>query len=70
MSGVIFKSYDLVKELIENTHTDNGLVVTSSIIKKVYKKGKTACETLYDSGTIIFDKVLGQLNYKVQVLAQ
>ena len=70
MSGVIFKSYDLVKELIENTRTDKGLVVTSNLITKVYETGKTACETLYDTGAIIFDKVLGQLNYKVQSLAR
>ena len=66
MSGVIFKNYDLVKELIENTQTRSGLVVTSNIISKVYEKGKTACEELYKNGTIIFDKVLGALNYKVK----
>lgn len=66
MSGVIFKSYDLVKELIENTRTDSGLTVSSNIIAKVYETGKTACETLYDNGSVVFDKVLGQLNYKVQ----
>ena len=50
MSGVVFKSYKLVKELIENTNTENGLTVTANIIDKIYEKG-----------TIIFDAVLGQI---------
>tara|TARA_Y100000588_G_C14129044_1_gene870739 strand:- start:36 stop:1235 length:1200 start_codon:yes stop_codon:yes gene_type:complete len=69
MSGVVFKSYDLVKELVENTQTKAGLTVTSNIINKVYETGKTACENLYKNGTIIFDKVLNSLNYKVRPLA-
>ena len=66
MSGVIFKSYERVRELIENTCTESGLRVTANIIDKVYDKGKKACSTIYDTGTIVFDKVLGQLNYKIK----
>jgi len=65
LSGVIFKSYELVKELIENTTTEKGLKVTANIMDKLYEKGKKACDNLYEKGTIIFDDVLGQLNYKV-----
>jgi hypothetical protein len=65
ISGVVFKSYGLVKELIENTRTEGGLRVTANIIDKVYEKGKKACSNIYDNGTIIFDTVLGQLNYKI-----
>jgi len=66
MSGVVFKSYKLVKELIENTNTENGLTVTANIIDKIYEKGKKACFSIYETGTIIFDAVLGQLNYKIK----
>jgi len=65
MLGVVFKDYERVKELIENTRTESGLRVTANIIGKVYEKGKKACRSIYDTGTIIFDKVLGQLNYKI-----
>ena len=69
MAGVIFRSYELVKNLIGRTHTKNGLQVTVNIIDKVYEKSKKASADLYENGTIIFDKVLGNLNYKVQQAA-
>ena len=69
MSGVIFRRHEIVQELIENTHTETGLKVTSNIINKIYEKGKKACDTIYDNGTIIFDRVLGQLNYKIKPAA-
>ncbi len=66
MSGVVFRSHQLVKELVENTHTEMGLKVTANIIDKVYETGKKACMKIYETGTIIFDKLLGKLNYKVK----
>lgn len=65
MSGVVLRSYDLVKELLENTQTKSGLRVVSNIIDNVYEKGKKSSSDIYEIGTIIFDKVLGNLNYKV-----
>jgi hypothetical protein len=69
MSGVVFKSYKRVKELIGNTNTESELTVTANIIDKVYEKGKKACSSIYETGTIIFDAVLGQLNYKIKPTA-
>ena len=66
MSGVIFRSYSLVKNLIGRTYTEAGLRVTVNIIDKVYEKSKKASAELYQNGTIIFDKVLGKLNYRVK----
>jgi hypothetical protein len=40
MSGVVFKNHELVRELIGNTHTEQGLKVTANIIDKVYETGK------------------------------
>ena len=37
LKGVILKSHDYVKELIENTTTLTGLKVKAHIIKKIYK---------------------------------
>ncbi|MFT5085343.1 MAG: hypothetical protein ACI9Y1_003402, partial [Lentisphaeria bacterium] len=66
MSGVVFKNHELVRELIGNTHTEQGLKVTANIIDKVYETRKKACKEIYDTGTIVFDQVLGKLNYKVR----
>ncbi len=66
MDGIILKSYEQVQEVIESTHTEKGLKVTTNLLDRVYEKGKKACETLYEKGTIIFDKVLGALNYKIR----
>ena len=65
MSGVVLKSYELVKELLENTQTSTGLSVVANIIDKQYEKGKKVSSDIYEAGPIIFDKVLGNLNYKV-----
>ncbi|MFT5085440.1 MAG: hypothetical protein ACI9Y1_003501 [Lentisphaeria bacterium] len=66
MSGVVFKNHELVRELIENIYTEQGLKVTANIIDKVCETGKMACKEIYDTGTIVFDQVLGKLNYKVR----
>jgi hypothetical protein len=66
MSGVILRSYGLVKHVIERTRTDTGLRVTVNIIDKIYEKSKKVSADLYEKGTIIFDNILGKLNYKVK----
>jgi hypothetical protein len=58
-----------VKNLIERTCTETGLQVTVNIIDKVYEKSKKASADLYENGTIIFDKVLRKLNYRVNKTA-
>ena len=70
MAGVVLKSHELVKELIGNTHTKSGLSVKVNIIYQVYEKGKKARADLYDKGTIVFDKILRRLNYKVTPVSQ
>lgn len=70
MSGVVFKSHALVKALIETTHTQTGLEVTANIIDDIYEKGKKVSSDIYKAGTIVFDKVLGNLNYKIKPVYQ
>ena len=65
MAGVVLTSHELVKELIGNTHTESGLNVKTNIIYKAYEKGRKARADLYDQGTIVFDKILRKLNYKI-----
>jgi hypothetical protein len=56
---------EIVRELIGNTHTEQGLKVTANMTDKVYETGKKTCKEIHDTGTIVFDQVLGELNYKV-----
>jgi hypothetical protein len=66
LSGVIFRSYRVIMDLIEQTHKETGLRVLVNRIDKVYEKSKKASADLYDHGTIIADRVLGKLNYKIK----
>jgi hypothetical protein len=64
MQGVLLKSYDITKQLIEKTTTKTGLKVCAHVIKKEYEKGKKVAEGFKESMKIKFDKVLGQWNYR------
>lgn len=70
MAGVVLTSHELVKELIGNTHTESGLNVKTNIIYKAYEKGRKARADLYDQGTIVFDKILRKLNYKIMPVSE
>ena len=63
MTGVVLKSVELVKILIEQTTTTTGLKVFARISKKVYETGKKVADNFYEWANIIFDKKLGRLNY-------
>jgi hypothetical protein len=65
LRGVILKSYDLVKKLIESTTTKKGLTVKANIINKAYKTGRKYATNFKETIRIIFDKKLGNLNYRV-----
>ena len=58
------QSHELVKELIEQTTTKGGLRVTANIIKKVYETGRKYSADFKETMRIIFDKFLGQWNYR------
>jgi hypothetical protein len=63
LQGVIFKSHELVKELIETTTTQNGLTVKATIIDKVYMIGRKVVDGFKKSMRILFDDHLGRWNY-------
>ena len=64
LRGVILKSYDIVKELIESTITKTGLKVRANIITKVYKTGKKYAANYKEEMQIKFDEKLGKWNYR------
>jgi hypothetical protein len=64
LKGVILTSHEQVQRLIERTKTSTGLKVTAHIVKKVYHTGKKVAEGFKESMRILFDKTLGQWNYR------
>lgn len=63
--GVVFKSVDLVNELINKAKTSTGLKVFSSILDKVYETGRKCSDAFRNNMTIMFDSFLGKWNYVV-----
>jgi len=61
--GVIFKSAEIVKELMEKTSTSKGLKVTVQIIDKVYELERKVADDFKDTMRIVFDETLPQWNY-------
>ena len=64
LKGVILKSHQLVKELIEKTTTKTGLQVKANIIDKVYETGRKCAEGFKETMRIIFDDFLSSWNYR------
>jgi hypothetical protein len=64
LQGVIFSSYQLVKELLENTKTKAGLNVKANIITKFYDTGKKVADDFKENMKIKFDDHLGKWNYQ------
>lgn len=62
--GVVFKSIELVKELMEKTKTSKGLRTTVKIIDKVYQKGRKVAKDFKKNMPILFDKYLPAWNYR------
>ncbi len=67
--GVVFKTVELVKQLMMKTSTKTGLSVTVKVTDKLYEiKRKVAegfKETIRENAQIIFHEILPRLNYSV-----
>jgi hypothetical protein len=61
--GVIFKSVEVVKELMTRAKTKQGLQVTVNIIDKVYQTGREVAQSFKDDMPIVFDDFLPKWNY-------
>ena len=62
--GMIFTSIELVKELMEKTHTKTGLSVVVNVLDKVYKTGRKVADGFKETMKIIFDEYLPKWNYR------
>lgn len=62
--GMIFKSVELVKELMAKTKTTTGLKVTVEVIDKVYQTGRRVHEGFKENMPIVFDDFLPAWNYR------
>jgi hypothetical protein len=63
LEGVVFKSVEVVNDLVKKAKTSTGLKVLSKISKKIYKTGRVFAEGFKENMTIVFDQVLGKWNY-------
>ena len=63
--GVIFKTREIVKELMEKTTTKTGLKVIVQVMDKIYQTGRKGSEALKKSLNIRFSDTLPTWNYKV-----
>lgn len=62
--GVIFKSVEVVKELMACTKTQQGLQVTVNLLDKVYQTGRKALASFLENMPILFDDFLPAWNYR------
>ena len=65
MSGVVFSSYKLVKELIGKTSTSKGLSVEVRLVKIEYPTGLRCAREDIDTSRILFHESLPDLNYTI-----
>ena len=65
MQGVVLTSYELVKQLIERTTTERGLVVVARIVYKEYPPGLRCSKEELDNDRILYHQQLAELNYTI-----
>jgi hypothetical protein len=61
--GVIFSSVELVKQLMEKTHTKTGLKAFVHVIDKAYETGRKVAADFKETMRIVFDEFLPSWNY-------
>lgn len=62
--GIIFKTIDLVNNLMEQTTTTKGLTVISTILDKTFETGRKVTEGFKENMKIEFDDFLPLWNYR------
>ena len=62
--GVLFTSIDVVKHLMEKTHTKRGLKVFVHVLDKAYQTGRKATEAFKQHMPIVHDDFLSPWNYR------
>lgn len=62
--GVIFRSYQMVKTLMETTSTKTGLNVFVTLTDRVYEIGRKVADDFKETMRIVFDDHLPKWNYR------
>ena len=62
--GVVFKNYDIIKEVAEETTTKTGFSVKAYINTKQYEIGRKASEEFMQTMPVVFNEFLLKWNYK------
>ncbi len=62
--GVVFKTVEIVQELIAKTKTTTGLSVIARINNKTYEIGRKVSKDFKENMKILFDLYLGKWNYR------
>lgn len=65
IKGVVFSSYNIVKELMEKTSTTKGLSVIVRLNLTHYQKGITIDKSQMETQRIFYNKNIPQLSYKI-----
>ena len=68
--GVIFTTIEIVKELMEKTHTEPGLKVFVHIMDQVYQTGRKVADGFKENMRIVRDEFLPRWNYRAVPLQQ
>ena len=63
--GVVFKSVEVVKELMSKATTKTGLEVEVSILDRIYATGRKVAADFKEHMRVIFDDELPQWNYAI-----
>ena len=66
--GVIFRSVELVKDLMSKATTKTGLEVEVTILDKVYEIGRKVSAWCKEQMRVVFDEKLSKWNYTVSPL--
>jgi hypothetical protein len=61
--GVVFKSIEMVRQLMETAKTKTGLRVQVRILDKLYEKGRKVATDFKETMRIVFDDTLPRWNY-------
>ena len=61
--GIIFKSIELVNEVMSRTETSAGLKVFTSVLDQVFRTGRKAADGFKENMKIKFDEFLPHWNY-------
>ena len=67
LSGIMLRSYEMVKYLVEKTTTQVGLKVKAFIDDTIYETGRKISKDFKKEDSIIFDDFLPNLNYATRL---